>query len=112
MYHGTHIHGDVAIVISYLKTLISLEFLSLKDLSLKMVFLVQLISGQRSQTLQALRIDCVSVEISKVVFVINDRLKTSRPGNNHSVKVIIPAIKNDRAICPNQIFRIDREASR
>lgn len=76
-----------------------------------MVFLVQLISAQRGQTSQALRIDCVSVEISKVVFRINDSLKTSRPGNN-SVKVIIPAIKNDRAICLNQIFRMDREASR
>ena len=90
---------DVAIVTSYLKTLIPLEFLSLKALCLKIVTLVALVSAQRSQTLQALRIDCMSVENSKVVFVIMDRLKTSRPGNN-SVKVIIPEIKNDRAICP------------
>lgn len=75
--------------------------------------LVALISAQRSQISQTLRLDCMSVESSKVVFVINEGLKTSRPGNN-SVKVVIAEIKNDRAICPRLHlikYVVSREAS-
>lgn len=56
-----------------------LDGLSLKDLSCKLVTLIALTyaSAGRGQTLQALDLNHMSIESNHVLFVINEKLKTS-----------------------------------
>ena len=59
----------------YLRTLVSLESLSFKDLSKKLVLLLALSSAQRKQTLQALNVNNMSIEETKIVFTVVQRLR-------------------------------------
>ena len=51
---------DVAVVLHYLQTLGPNKDLSLKNLTMKLVMLTALISGQRCQTLSLMNMDCTS----------------------------------------------------
>ena len=64
---------DVSKVTDYLRTLVLLETLSFKDLSKKLVMLLALSSAQRVQTLQALNINNMSIEETKIVFTVAQR---------------------------------------
>ena len=75
---------DVTVVLDYLAKLGPPEKLSLKNLTLKVVMLMALLSGQRRQTLHTLTIDCMQISSDKCVFFINSLLKTSRPGKHLS----------------------------
>ena len=70
---------DVTVVLDYLAKLGPPEKLSLKNLTLKVVMLMELLSGQRRQTLHKLSIDCMQISSDKCVVFINSLLKTSRP---------------------------------
>ena len=73
---------DVQTVLTFVFNLYPLEDLSLKNLTLKLVTLVALTTAGRSQTLSALDLRYVDFLDSnkKVVFSIQQILKTSRPG--------------------------------
>ena len=90
---------DVSKVTDHLRTLVPLESLSFKDLSKKLVLLLALSSAERVQTLQALNINNMSIEETKIVFTVVQRLKTSRPGHN-SLRVMIPKVLRNKSICP------------
>ena len=49
-----------------------------------MVMLLALLSGQRRQTLHALKISCMRLGSDRCVFVIDNLLKTSKPGRHSS----------------------------
>ena len=66
-------------VLDYLAKLGPPEKLGLKNLTLRVVMLMALFSGQRRQTLHT-SIDCMQISSDKCVFFINSLLKTSRPG--------------------------------
>ena len=55
-------------VLAYLAKLGPPEKLSLKNLTLKVVMLMALLSGQRRQTLHTLSIDCMQMSADKCVF--------------------------------------------
>ena len=74
----------MTVVLDYLAKLGPPEKLSLKNLTLKVVMLMALLSGQRRQTLHTLSIDCMQISSDKGVFFINSLLKTSRPGKHLS----------------------------
>ena len=71
---------DVAVVLRYLAKMHPADKLSLKDLTLKVVTLLALLSGQRRQTLHALKISCMVLTPDNCVFVLDKLLKTSKPG--------------------------------
>ncbi|MCG8430595.1 MAG: tyrosine-type recombinase/integrase, partial [Candidatus Omnitrophica bacterium] len=58
------------------------EDISLKSLTLKFVALLALLSGQRIQTLLALKVEYCVIENESAVFYIDKLLKTSRPGRH------------------------------
>ena len=76
---------DVAVVLKYLVKMHPADKLSLKDLTLKVVTLLALLSGQRRQTLHALKISCMVLNTDNFVFVLDKLLKTSKHGRplNH-----------------------------
>ena len=71
---------DVGQVLRFLASWHPPSSLTLKQLTLKTVALVALTSSDRSQTLQALRVDRVAATPQGLEFVIFDVLKTSRRG--------------------------------
>lgn len=71
---------DVQVVLTYLATLHPVESLTLKQLTLKLVMLLLLVSGQRGQTIHLLDINHMFVGDDKYTFVIPNHLKQSKPG--------------------------------
>lgn len=71
---------DVSVVLDYLETLMPLQTISLRLLSHKLVTLLALLSGQRSQTLQLIDIRNVQFNRFGVKIYIGDMLKQTRPG--------------------------------
>ena len=63
---------------------IPLRDISLKQLSVKMVTLLAILSGQRVQTLSSLKLSCVKISSDRCVFYIDSLLKTSKPGKHKS----------------------------
>lgn len=71
---------DVAPVLKYIELLFPLEKLSLKDLTMKLVMLLALTSGQRCQTLIFLNTGAMSVTPDYYLFHIKEHVKQDRPG--------------------------------
>ena len=71
---------DVSIVLSHLRSLSPVDKLSLKELTLKLVVLILLVSGQRGRTVHLLSIDHMVPMNNCYTFQIVDHLKQSRPG--------------------------------
>lgn len=70
----------------------------MKDLTLKLVMLIALVTAQRTQTLHKLRLDCVQLTASTAVFTIMGLVKQSRPGNT-GLTVRLKAYPADRRLC-------------
>ena len=63
------------------------------------------LSGQRCQTIHALSTRDMQVSDSKVVFIVNELLKTSRPGK-YPTKLEFLSFDNDLRLC---VVRIPEE---
>lgn len=88
---------DVSIVLEYLQSLSPVDTLSLKELTLKLVVLILLVSGQRGQTVHMLNIDRMSFSNNCYTFQLVGHLKQSRPGvNNPLVKL---TAFEDKTLC-------------
>lgn len=72
--------------------------LSLKDLSMKTVMLLSLVTGQRLQTLVAIDIDHVDFQPGRCTIFINQVLKTTKPGQ-HIAPLQLPNFDTE-ALCP------------
>jgi hypothetical protein len=85
---------DISLVFNYLRTLHPVEELNLKELTLKTVMLLAILSGQRYQTLHALSITSMERQENKYTFYVNQLLKTSKPGKHWVVRnlLLIPRI--------------------
>lgn len=83
---------DVSIVLEYLQSRSPVDTLSLKELTLKLVVLILLLSGQRGQTVHMLNIDRMFFFFLNncYTFQLVGHLKQSRPGvNNPLVKLTL-----------------------
>ena len=90
---------DVSEVLRYLKTLNPNQQISLKELTLKLVMLLSLVTPQRGQSINMLDISGMTLTESCSTFLLLKHIKTSRPGNSG------PCIKfsrftSDDEICP------------
>ena len=75
---------DVDKVLRCLKTLSPVKHLTLKNLTLKLVTLIAILSGQRLQTIHLLKLNNMIVGKSSYKFVIDSMLKTTRVGVHNS----------------------------
>ena len=89
---------DVNLVLDYLKTLSPVNILSLRTLSLKLVMLLALITGQRVQTLHSLDLTFMNIENDHVNIEIHEILKTSKPGK-HLPPLSFPAFVEEPRLC-------------
>lgn len=89
---------DVNIVLSHLRG-VDNKSCSIKQLTLKCAMLLALCTGQRVQTLEALRISNLTAGENKRSFIVDKILKTSRPGHSNLV-INVCRYAEESIICP------------
>ena len=89
---------NVETVLKYLKTLESTSEISLKDLTLKLVMLIALLSGQRCQSIHSIKTNNIILEKDKVTIPITDVIKQSKPQRKQPV-LVFPVYKPDTNLC-------------
>lgn len=89
---------DVNVVLDFLRKLSPANTLTLKQLTLKLVMLIALITAQRSQTIYKLKISNLQLQENKASFHITDFIKQSRPGHT-GFTVILQGYPVDRRLC-------------
>ena len=89
---------DVKIILDYLRRLSPAPKLSLRDLSMKTVVLMSLVSAQRQQTLHMLNIQDMEVTPRSFTFKVKTLLKTSKPGHVGEL-LKFRAYPPDRRLC-------------
>ena len=89
---------DVKIVLNFLRKWSPRSRLSMKQLTLKLVMLIALVSAQRSQTIHKLCLDNLTFSGSNANFKITDTLKHSRPGLPGMI-VTLEAYPVDTRLC-------------
>ena len=77
---------------------------NLKQLSIKLVCLLALVTGQRMQTLAALDMNFMVVEELKYSFHIAEILKTTRPGSS-PLTIHVNSYREDLDICPLECLK-------
>ena len=85
----------------YLKTLVPLQQLPIKLLTLKVTALIALAVAPRAQTLVLMDLDCMVRENNVLVFCFPHVLKTSRAGHSYSLKV---EHHSDESLCAMHIL--------
>ena len=88
---------DVFIVLSYFQSLSPVDKLPMKELTLKLLVLLLLVSGQRGQTVHLLSIDHMVSVNNYYTFQIVDHLKQSRPGVKNPLVELRPS--KDETLC-------------
>ncbi len=89
---------DVDIVLQYLESLKPVNLLSLKLLTLKLVMLLALITGQRCQTISFLKLSEMVFSDEKCIFYVNTLLKQSKAGK-HILPIELLAFKENENLC-------------
>nr|XP_058956687.1 uncharacterized protein LOC131783926 [Pocillopora verrucosa] len=89
---------NLSTVLDFIKTLGPNEELSLKNVTLKCVTLVALLSGQRCQTIHALRISGMKETNGQIRFDISTLMKTSKAGERQEPLTFKP-YKYDSQLC-------------
>ena len=95
---------DVKVVLDYLTTIQTSILTPLKELSMKLVTLLCLLSGQRNQTLAALDMDFMNITDSYCHFYIPTILKTTKPGR-HLKPLELNSYTADTSLCPVALIK-------
>lgn len=82
-----------------------LDSLTLKELTLKLVMLLALLSGQRCQTLHVLDIRNMNLTDDKCVFFIENLLKHSRRGK-HQTPIELLSFKENSKLCIVKLLQV------
>ena len=88
---------DVSVVLHYLQGWSPVGTLTLKELTLKLVTLILLVSGQRGQTVHLLNLSNMRVSVDSYTFLFSKLLKQTRPGFPNPT-VTLTAFR-DRKLC-------------
>ena len=87
---------DVGIVLTYLRSFLALNDLTLKQLRLNLTMLLALVPTQRTQTLSKLDTSCMQETTTGITFTIRDTLKTTQPGKHLGLIEIRPFAPDSR----------------
>jgi len=89
---------DVNIVLNEIKTWTPVNNLTLKQLTLKAVMLIALLSGQRCQTMATLNIETMSLNDKRCTFFVHSLLKQTRR-RVHQKPIELLAFKDEPDLC-------------
>ena len=88
--------------------------LSLRELTLKLTMSIALLSAQRCQTIHALNINSMKVEVhptQQYVFQVNQLLKTSWPGKHFS-HLVMQSYPDDKQLCVCEVLQVYLEITK
>ena len=74
--------SGVTKVFTFIKSKQTLTYCELKTLSHRLATLLCLTTGQRDQTIKCLNLDYIKISSDKVVLLVPETLKTTRPGHH------------------------------
>ena len=77
----------------------------MKQLTMKLVVLIALVTGQRCQTLLLLNLNCAQVTTNGVTFVIDKLIKSSKVGRANAT-VQLTAFPHDDSLCVVALFKM------
>ncbi len=90
---------DVNVVFNYMRKQPSIARSSLKDLTLRLTFLLLILSGKRGQTIHLLSLlDNIVLSETKCEFVITEKVKQTRVGH-HIPPIVYEAFPHDPDLC-------------
>ena len=89
---------DTNIVLNWVKKMSPIKYLSLKNLTRKLVILIALLTGQRAQTMHTILLNNMTKSGKGCSIRIGDVLKQSRPGK-HQFELFLGAYPPDRRLC-------------
>ena len=90
---------DHNVVIDCIRSWAPAKELSKLKLSMKVLMLLLLITGQRVQTMQFLHLDDMHITNSTCTFIITENLKHSR-GNGPATELSVKSFPEDKRLCP------------
>lgn len=96
---------DASKVLDYLKTLPSDESITLKDLTMKTVMLLLLVTGQRGQFMYLLSLNGIRIIPGIAYLTLDEHSKTSRP-NRTEAPVTISEYTPDDRVCPLKSLKL------
>jgi site-specific recombinase XerD len=91
---------DVALVLRHLETLYPHNEITLKNLSLKLVMITLLTSGQRGQTVHLMSLNDMQMLQDRCRIHIIEHTKTSKPGLSAPLIIVIKQYLANEKICP------------
>lgn len=89
---------DPRIVLDFLSSLSDNEVLSIKDLSMKLICLLALVTGHRMQTFSLIKIENIERRDEFLEIKIPDRIKNSRKSKNQP-SLILPYFLENKKVC-------------
>ena len=89
---------DVSLVLKYLIKCSPARDLTLKQLTLKLVTLCALVTGQRCQTIHSFNLDECTIAQTKITFYISTLLKHDAPGRKQA-PIVLPSFPDDNRVC-------------
>ena len=95
---------DVNTVLEHLKTIEPLEQITLKELTLKLVMLLLLATGQRGQSIYLLSLDGITMKDNSCIFELMEHIKTSKP-NKVTKPIEIRLYQPDKTLCPLTVLK-------
>ena len=95
---------DVSVVLKYLGTFTSNEEQTLKNLTLKLVMLLLLVTAQRGQTIHCISLSEMTVSETSCEFQILEHMKISKPGSGTTI-VKIEQYTHDKNVWPILVLR-------
>lgn len=91
---------DISVVLKYLEKESPIKFLSLQQLSHKLITLLAIVTGQRIQTLHALDLEQYTIDRTGITFTILKLLKHSKPSNKIHNTLTVKEYRENTKICP------------
>ena len=89
---------DPSIVLEFLRGKFPAKSLNLKELTKKLVTLLAILTGQRTQTVHMIKLRNVNFNMGKMTITIDNLLKTSRPGH-HQKPIVLQNYAPDKRLC-------------
>ena len=89
---------DLSVIFNYFRGRPAAPELNLKERTLKLTFLLNLLSGQRCQTIKYLNTDNLEMTTDKYIFHITDKVKETRIGT-HIPPLSFVAYPKDKKLC-------------
>ena len=89
---------DVSQVLNHLRSYPPVEDISLKKLTFKVVMLLALLTGQRTQTIHCLDVNHMDMSDKKCIFYLTSLQKHSRPGK-HQKPIELEAFDQEPNLC-------------